>query len=83
MEGILVILQSFSPMAVIALSLFIIYQLVNQKKSVNGMKSNHLHEINVTLNRIELLMTRNNIDTGRIITGIEIIKTKLNNRDKL
>jgi len=50
---ILQIIQNFSPMAAVALALFIILQLINQKKNVNTIKNNHLHELNDTLIRIE------------------------------
>ena len=53
-------LNSLSPLAVIALLGLVIYIMVNKQPSkddVNVMKSNDLHAISETLQRIELAQT--------------------------
>jgi len=85
MSEVLEILKDFSPVATIALALLIILQLVRQtstKKSVDALSNNHLHEVKESLNRIENILTRSCDKLDNVTTGIEIIKTKLNNKDK-
>lgn len=45
MTEILEIVNQLSPLGVIALSLLIIWQLTMQKRSVDNLKSNHLHDL--------------------------------------
>lgn len=56
MDTTLTILQNFSPIGVIALSLVIIWQLIKNKERISNLQENHLHglpEMNETLKRLE------------------------------
>jgi hypothetical protein len=67
---LLTILQNFSPIATVALALFIIYQLIQRKTEVSEIKENHLHglpEMNETLKRLETKSDK----TVELLTKIE------------
>lgn len=76
MTEILEILSNFSPVATIALALVIILQLINQKKNVDNIKFNHLHELNDTLVRIEGKLEKLN-DIQR---GLDKVQTLIENK---
>jgi F0F1-type ATP synthase membrane subunit b/b' len=69
-------------LGVVVLSLFIILQLVWQKRSINSIKDNHIHSVAETLERIENILNRQSETLSDIKTGIEVVKTKLNGIDK-
>lgn len=71
---LLALLNSFSPLGVIALLAYIVYLLVNQRQQVHAIKTNHLHglpEMLEILHRIELTLVegfaelRTTLKTGR------------------
>lgn len=56
MQELLSIIQGFSPIAAIALSLVIIYQLVQKDKKIENISDNHLSclpDMTKTLERLE------------------------------
>ncbi len=69
------LLYNSSPLSTISLSLIIILMLIKQKRNVDSINNNHLHEITETLKRIEGQLDK----LDKIEIGIEIIKSKLNN----
>ncbi len=75
MDGLITLITDSSPLSVIALSLIIILMLIRQKRNVDNINNNHLHEMTETLKRIEGQLDKLN----KIEIGIEIIKSKLNN----
>ncbi len=82
MSELLTILTQATPLGVVALSLFIILQLIRQKRAITNLRDNHLHEVKDGLDRIENILNRQSEMLQNISTGIEVIKTKLNGRDK-
>jgi hypothetical protein len=82
MTELTTVLTNATPLGVVALSLFIILQLVWQKRSINSIKDNHLHGVAEALERIENILNRQSETLSDIKTGIEVLKTKLNGRDK-
>jgi hypothetical protein len=82
MSELTTILTQATPLGVVALSLFIILQLIKQKRSLNDLKNNHLHDVSESLVRIEGILTRQSETLSEIKTGIEVVKAKLNGRDK-
>lgn len=82
MSELTTILTQATPLGVAALSLFIILQLIRQKKEITNLRDNHLHEVKEGLERIEAILNRQTEMLQSISTGIEIVKTKLNGRDK-
>ena len=75
MDGLITLITTSSPLSVIALSLIIILMLIKQKRNVDSINNNHLHEMTETLKRIESQLEK----LDKIEIGIEIIKSKLNN----
>ncbi len=82
MSELTAILTQATPLGVVALSLFIILQLIRQKRAITNLRDNHLHEVKDGLDRIENILNRQSEMLQNISTGIEVIKTKLNGRDK-
>ncbi|MCL4405228.1 hypothetical protein M1295_01470 [Patescibacteria group bacterium] len=82
MSELTTILTQATPLGVVALSLFIILQLVRQKKEITNLRDNHLHEVKDGMERIEVILNRQTEMLQNIYTGIEILKIKLNGRDK-
>ena len=82
MSELTAILTQATPLGVVALSLFIILQLIRQKRAITNLRDNHLHEVKEGMERIENILNRQSDTLQGINTGIEVIKTKLNGRDK-
>ena len=82
MSELTTILTQATPLGVVALSLFIILQLIRQKRAITNLRDNHLHDVKEGLERIEAILNRQTEMLQSIYTGIEIVKTKLNGRDK-
>jgi hypothetical protein len=82
MSELTTILTQATPLGVVALSLFIILQLIRQRRSINNLRDNHLHSVTDSLNRIEEMLNRQLEMLSDIKTGIEVVKTKLNGRHK-
>jgi hypothetical protein len=80
MTELTTILTQATPLGVVALSLFIILQLITQKRSIDNLKNNHLHSVGESLNRIEDILNRQSETLSDIKTGIEVVKTKLNRK---
>lgn len=73
MTEILNILRDFSPMATVALALVVIFQLVMQRKSVDNLKTNHIHELVDALKRVEEKL-------DKISDNMIWVKSRLNDR---
>ena len=76
------ILTQATPLGVAALSLFIILQLIRQKRAITNLRDNHLHEVKEGMQRIENVLNRQTEMLQNISIGIEIVKTKLNGRNR-
>jgi hypothetical protein len=88
MENLLTTLNSFTPLGLVGLSLFIIWQMIKNNKDVNLIKNNHLHHIgddvgilaekldrlNTTMERIEDNLSNHSQDEIRLMNEV---KTKL------
>jgi hypothetical protein len=77
MNELLSILQGFSPIATIALSLFIILQLVTNKKNVISIKENHLHGLKELIDKHEEREFEQYQLLNNSLQRIEIVLTRL------
>ncbi len=82
MSELTTIVTQATPLGVAAFSLFIILQLIRQKREITNLRDNHLHEVKEGIQRIENALNRQTEILQNISTGIEIVKTKLNGRNK-